>query len=168
MTCNYEKTLYVASMNPELEKKLIGKLSKASELLLAVLEELQSEDQIIPPEIQQRFNQFEKARLCLHCGKSLGSELVTRGCHRTCYSTLMQRISRGQATERDLLHEGRMQPAGKGGRRSVPLPPLPSLASDEEFGDPETPSARQAISDAADTVERMSSKTQKKPKKSSK
>lgn len=121
-------------MDSNHDSQLATKLISLAQQLIAIADSVAGSEYEITPQLATRFTEFEKAGKCLHCGLSLGNDASKRGLHINCYQLLHQRISRGKATDKQLVEEGRMLPKGqKGGRPLKPLPPLPSLEPDQQL-----------------------------------
>lgn len=58
---------------------------------------------------------FKKRKLCLACGKPLGTGKVVRGCHEKCAHATYRAIERGETTDDEAVQEGFWLPHAKRG-----------------------------------------------------
>lgn len=66
---------------------------------------------------RDRLTKAEAEGLCVACLKPLGSGMIKRGCHESCYQATRRAIQRGLATEADRVAAGKLREAGHGGRK---------------------------------------------------
>ncbi len=96
-------------------EKLAAQLRAALAIIEAELEEI-----VVPPEIAAEVKRKMDARICLAWDHPIPEgEESYRGRCKTDYSLAMQRIARGQESERDLMMRGELGPPGKRGRRAA-------------------------------------------------
>lgn len=88
---------------------------KAISDLQSALESLTDGEPTLPPDAQKRLDQG----ICLKCGKPLneGKGKPSRGCHHTCYQTIMRTIASSGESENDAVAKGLLAPASNAGRK---------------------------------------------------
>lgn len=72
----------------------------------------------ITEHVQKRVSECTAKRQCLGCQVTFGSsQKVVRGCCVTCYTAINRAIARGSVSEREMIKQGKLLPATRGGRR---------------------------------------------------
>ena len=104
------------------KNNLLRKLELTAKLISEMRDELQGKS-LQEREIartQEQVLEFVAKKICLKCGKPLGSKKPTRGIHERCY----QKLRRDEELDRAEVN-GRILPVGKPGPKSTdPLEPL--------------------------------------------
>ena len=104
---------------PEISQQLVEQLTSIAKSLRGVIDAIGLEKISVAAEIAAAVEQYDKAGICLRCGKKKPGR-YTRGQCTNCYNDTRERITSGEVLESRLIEIGRLTPVAKtGGRKKV-------------------------------------------------
>jgi hypothetical protein len=146
---------------PEIRKQEIDKLHAMHRFLGELLARIDGQEVVLAPEVAARVAARQKAGECLLCGQKIEGR-QTRGAEISCYNKIMNRISKGEITEVEVIANGwLLSDTARAGRKSAKPDPMADFIGNSETKSPPplTPPAAKVVNQAKTTVPRKRTKT---------
>lgn len=119
---------------PEIRKQEIDKLHAMHRFLGELLARLGGLEVVLAPEVAARVAARVKAGECLLCGEKIEGR-QTRGADIACYNKTMNRISKGEITEAEVVKNGwLLSETARAGRKSQKPDPMAALLAGDDPG----------------------------------